>query len=68
LSIAEELVTLVAGFVTTTGRPVALSVVKVLSLPYLVPALLVATVRKWYVVLAVNPEMFPETFCVVFPL
>jgi hypothetical protein len=37
-------------------------VVKVLSLPYLVPALFVALIRKWYVVLAVNPEMFALTF------
>jgi hypothetical protein len=44
--VAEELVTFVAGLVVTTGGPVALNVVKVLSLPYLVPALLVATIRK----------------------
>ena len=37
LSVAEELATFVAGFVIATGVPVALSVVKVLSLPYLVP-------------------------------
>ena len=46
LSLAEEVVTLVAGLVVTTGGPVALSVVKVLSLPYLVPRLLVTTIRK----------------------
>jgi hypothetical protein len=46
LSVAEELVTLVAELVVTTGAPVAISVVKVLSLPYRVPALLVATTRK----------------------
>jgi hypothetical protein len=43
LSVAEKLATLVAGLVATTGGPV---VVKVLSLPYLVPPLLVATIRK----------------------
>jgi len=43
LSVAEELVTLVAGLVVTAGGPV---VVKVLSLPNLVPPLLVATIRK----------------------
>jgi hypothetical protein len=47
LSVAEELVTFVAGFVVTTGDPVRLRVVKVLSLPNVVPALLVATIRKW---------------------
>jgi hypothetical protein len=46
LSVAEELATFVAGFVIATGGPVALRVVKVLSLPYLVPLLLVATIRK----------------------
>ena len=46
LSVVEELVTLVAGLVVTTGGPVAVSVVNVLSLPSLVPALLVATIRK----------------------
>ena len=35
-----------AGLVVTTGGPVALSVVNVLSLPYVVPLLLVATIRK----------------------
>jgi hypothetical protein len=44
--VAEELATFVADFVVTTGGPVALSVVKVLSLPYVVPALFVATMRK----------------------
>jgi len=43
-------------------------VVKVLSLPYAVPALFVATIRKWYVVLAVNPEMFALTLWYVFPV
>ena len=43
---AEKAATFVAGMVVTTGSPVVLSVVKVLSLPYLVPALLVATIRK----------------------
>ena len=37
MSVAEELVTLVAGLVVTTGGPVAVRVVKVLSLPKLVP-------------------------------
>jgi hypothetical protein len=62
LSVAEELATFVAGLVMTTGGPVALSVVKVLSLPYLVPALFVATTRKWYVVLAAKPLMLAATF------
>ena len=39
-SVAEEVATFVAGLVVTTGAPVAASVVKVLSLPYLVPTLL----------------------------
>jgi len=43
LSVAEPLATFVAALVVTVGGPV---VVKVLSLPYLVPALLVATIRK----------------------
>jgi len=46
LSLAEEVVTLVARLVVTTGRPVALRVVKVLSGPKLVPPPLVATIRK----------------------
>jgi len=46
LSLAEEVVTLVAGLVVTTGGPVALRVVNVLSLPKLVPPPLVATIRK----------------------
>ena len=37
-SLAEKLAINVAGLVVATGGPVALSVVKVLSLPYLVPA------------------------------
>jgi hypothetical protein len=41
--VAEELATFVAGLVVTAGGPV---VVKVLSLPYLVPPLFVATIRK----------------------
>jgi uncharacterized membrane protein len=60
--VAEELVRFVAGLVITTGGPVALSVVKVRSAPYLVPALLVATIRKWYVVLAAKPLMLAATF------
>jgi hypothetical protein len=43
-------------------------VVKVLSLPETVPALLVATMRKWYVVLAVKPLMLAATFWYVFPV
>jgi len=43
---AEELVRFVADPVVTTGTPVALSVVKVLSLPMVVPELLLATIRK----------------------
>ena len=47
MSVAEKLAIKVAGLVMTTGGPVGLSVVKVLSLPYLVPALFIATIRKW---------------------
>jgi hypothetical protein len=36
----------VAGLVKATGGPVALSVLNVRSMPYLVPALFVATIRK----------------------
>jgi len=43
---AEKLAIKVAGLVVATGAPVALSVVNVLSPPRLVPALLVATIRK----------------------
>jgi hypothetical protein len=43
-------------------------VVKVLSLPYLVPALLVAMIRKWYLVLALNPLMLALMFRNVLPL
>ena len=68
MSVAEKLAIKVAGLVVTTGAPVALSVVKVLSLPWVVPLLLVATIRKWYVVLAVKPLMFATTLCVVFPV
>jgi hypothetical protein len=66
--VAEKLPIKVAGLVTTTGGPVGLSVVKVLSLPYLVPWLLLATIRKWYVVFAARPLMFALTARVVFPL
>jgi len=66
--VVEELVTFVAGLVITTGGPVALSVVKVRSAPYLVPALLVATIRKWYVVLAAKPPMLAATFWYAFPV
>jgi hypothetical protein len=68
LRVAEKLAINVAGLVVTTGGPVALSVVKVLSLPYLVPALFVATIRKWYVMLGVKPEMFALTLWYVFPV
>jgi hypothetical protein len=60
--VAEKLAIKVAGLVMATGGPVALSVVKVRSAPYLVPPLLVATIRKWYVVLAVKPLMLAITF------
>jgi hypothetical protein len=68
LSVAEKLAIKVAGLVVTTGGPLALRVVKVLSLPYLVPALFVATIRKWYVVLAAKPLMFALTPWYVFPV
>jgi uncharacterized membrane protein len=68
LSVAEELVTFVAGLVITTGGPVALSVVKVMSLPYLVPPLLVATTLKWYVVLALKLLIFALTLWNVLPV
>jgi hypothetical protein len=57
----------VAGCVATTGA-VALSVVKVMSLPLVVPLLLVAVILKWYVVAAVKPLMVAVRFCVVLPL
>jgi hypothetical protein len=44
--VAEKLAINVVGLVVTMGGPVAVSVVKVLSLPYVVPLLLVATMRK----------------------
>jgi hypothetical protein len=68
LSVAEKLAIKVAGLVVATGGPVALSVVKVLSLPYLVPALFMATIRKWYVVLAAKPLMLAATFWYVLPV
>jgi hypothetical protein len=46
-SVAEELVTFVAGLLITTGAPVAVRVVRVLSLPVLVPSALLAMIRKW---------------------
>jgi len=67
LSLAEEVATFVAGLVATIGGPVAVDVVNVLSLPYLVPALLLATIRKWYVVLALKPETFALILWYVFP-
>jgi hypothetical protein len=54
--------------VATTGTPVGVSVVKVLSLPYLVPLLLIPTSRKWYVVFGLNPVMFALTLCGLVPL
>jgi hypothetical protein len=44
--VPEKLAIKVAGLVITTGGPVALNVVKVMSLPYLVPPLFVAIIRK----------------------
>jgi Ethanolamine utilization protein EutJ (predicted chaperonin) len=55
LSVAEKLAIKIAELVNTSGGPVGLSVVKVVSLPYVVPQLFIATVRKWYVVLGFNP-------------
>jgi hypothetical protein len=47
LRVAEKLAMNVAGLVVTIGGGVTLNVVaNVLSAPYLVPALLVATIRK----------------------
>jgi hypothetical protein len=43
---AEKLAINVAGLVVATGAPFTLRVVNVLSPPNLVPALLVATIRK----------------------
>jgi hypothetical protein len=43
-------------------------VVKALSLPYLVPPLLVATIRKWYLVLALKPLMLALMFRNVLPV
>ena len=45
-SVAEKLPMNDAGLVVTTGGPVVASVVNVLSLPDLVPALFVATIWK----------------------
>jgi hypothetical protein len=50
------------------ARPVAVSVVKVLSLPYRVPAALTATMRKWYVVLGLKLLMLALMFRYVFSL
>jgi hypothetical protein len=52
---AEKLAINVAGLVVATGAPFTLRVVNVLSPPNLVPALLVATIRKWYRVFGLNP-------------
>ena len=46
MTVAEEVATFVAGLVVTIGNPVMVSVVKVLSLPNVVPAALLATIRK----------------------
>jgi hypothetical protein len=43
-------------------------VVKLLSPPYLVPAVLVPTMRKWYLVFAAKPLMFALTFWYEFPV
>jgi hypothetical protein len=53
--VAEKPAMKVAGLVVTTGGPIGLRVVNVVSLPYVVPQLFIATVRKWYVVLGFNP-------------
>jgi hypothetical protein len=45
-SVAEKLAINVAGLLEATGSPVAVSVVKILSDPKLVPPLLSATIRK----------------------
>jgi hypothetical protein len=68
LSVAEELATFVAGLVMATGGPVALRVVNVRSAPYVVPALFMATMRKWYVVLAAKPLILALTLWYVLPL
>jgi hypothetical protein len=57
-----------AGSVITTGGPVLVRVVRVSSLPYVVPSALLATIRKWYVVLAVKLLMLALTFRTVFPV
>ena len=62
MSVAERLAIKVAGLVMTTGGPVALNVVKVLSLPRIIPALFMATIRKWYVVFAVKLLILAATF------
>ena len=56
-----------AGFVVIAGA-VALSVVKVVSLPLVLPLLLVATIWKWYVALAAKPLMVAVRFCAVLPV
>ena len=68
LSVAEKLAMKLAELVITTGGPVALSVVNVLSLPRVVPPVFVATIRKWNVVLASKPLMFALTLWYVLPL
>ena len=46
MSVAAKVATFVAGLVVTIGNPVGGSVVKVVSLPNVVPAVLLATIRK----------------------
>jgi hypothetical protein len=65
LSVAEEVVTFVAGLVMTTGGPVAVRVVKVLSPPKLV---LPVTGYDSEMVLAVKLLMLALTFRNVFPV
>jgi hypothetical protein len=43
-------------------------VVNVLSLPYLVPPLLEALIRKWYVAFPLKPLMDASTLWYVFPV
>jgi hypothetical protein len=66
-SVAEEAVTLLAALVVTMGGPLIVMVLKLLSLPILVPCALLATIRKWYVVLAVRLLILAVTLRDVFP-
>jgi hypothetical protein len=66
---AEEVAMLVAGLVMTTGGPMGLNVVKVLSIPGTAgPALFMAMMRKWYVLLGVKLLISAATFWNVSPL